>query len=292
MNPWIEKYRPVDLSNVVLDDHYKIVLDTMIETLFIPHMLLYGPPGTGKTTTINCLLDKIKTKYQMKHNIIHLNASDDRGVDIIRHTIYNFVQSSGFFTNSDLKFVVLDEVDSMTKPAQQSLLLLLNHYKNVRFFLICNYISKLIPPLRQKCLILHFYNLPNYKDYLEHIIRSEKIEISEDRLNDIMYNFYPDIRCMVNALQTYHYVKGTFIKEKHIESLCSRYSFNTLKRRIQPFHPKDFMTKLFMHMVTHYDADTELITMMKDILIYGCELTYLDQVLFKHFLSLNLNIQN
>ena len=286
MNPWIEKYRPTDLCSIVLDDHYKIMFDTMVETLFIPHMLLYGPPGTGKTTTVHGLLDTIKTKYAMKHNIIQLNASDDRGVDIIRHTIYNFVQSHGFFTNSELKFVILDEVDSMTKPAQQSLLLLLNHYKHVRFILICNYISKLIQPLRHKCLTIQFYNLSNYKDYLNHIIQSESIKISDDTLEDIMYNYYPDIRCMVNALQSYHYIKTDFIKEKHIQHICKHYSFSLLKSKMKPFYPKDFLIKLFMYMLTHSVLDNTLLFYMKEILLHGCELDYLDKVFFNYYLNL------
>jgi len=284
MNPWIEKYRPTDLCSIVLDDHYKIMLDNMVDTLFIPHMLLYGPPGTGKTTTINCLLEKIKTKYAMKHNIIQLNASDDRGVDIIRNTIYNFVQSHGFFTNSELKFVILDEVDSMTKQAQQSLLLLLNHYKHVRFFLICNYISKLIQPLRNKCLTIHFYNLSNYNDYLNHIIQREKIDISSNTLETIIYNYYPDIRCMVNALQSYHYKKCDFIQEKTIQKICHQYSFSLLKNKIKPFYPKDFLIKIFMCILTQYKIDSQLLIYMKDILNQGCRLEYLDKVFFKHFL--------
>ena len=286
MNPWIEKYRPSDLHSIVLDDNYKIMFDTMVDHLFIPHMLLYGPPGTGKTTTITCLLNKIKDKYNMKHNIIHLNASDDRGVDIIRNTVYNFAQSDGFFTNTELKFVVLDEVDSMTKPAQQSLLLLLN-YTNVRFFLICNYISKLIPPLRHKCLTLNFYNIPNYKDYLNHIIVQEHIQISAETLNDIVYNYYPDIRGMVNALQTYQHLKCGFIKEKQIESICKNYSFTKFKKMTKPFNYKEFNHKLFMHILLHYNIDYTLLHYMKEI-IFNNDIDYLNNVFFPHF----INIQN
>jgi DNA polymerase III delta prime subunit len=286
MNPWIEKYRPTKLYDIVLDDHYKIMFDTMVETLFIPHMLLYGPPGTGKTTTINCLLNKIKEKYNMKHNVIHLNASDDRGVDIIRNTIYNFAQSDGFFTNSKLKFVILDEVDSMTKPAQQSLLLLLNN-KQVRFFLICNYISKLIPALRHKCLTVHFYNIPNYKEYLNDIIVKENISITKDKLNDIVYNHYPDIRCMVNSLQCYKYIQCDFIKEKHIESLCKNYSFIKLKKFTQCFSYKEFNIKLFMYILLNYKIDSVLMSHMKQIL-FNNDIHFLNKVFFPHL----FNIQN
>ena len=286
MNPWIEKYRPTELYDILLEEHYKIMFDTMVETLFIPHILLYGPPGTGKTTTINCLLNKIRDKYKMKNNVIHLNASDDRGVDIIRNTIYNFAQSEGFFTNSKLKFVVLDEVDSMTKHAQQSLLLLLNN-NNVRFFLICNYISKLIPALRYKCLTINFYNIPNYKYYLNDIISKENITISANTINDIVYNYYPDIRCMVNALQSYKYMKCDFIKEKNIMSLCSNYSFVKLKKLTKNFSPKEFNIKLFMYILFNYKIDSQLISYMKKIL-FNCDVSFLDNVFFPYL----FNIQN
>lgn len=286
MNPWIEKYRPTKLYDIVLDEHYKIMFDTMVETLFIPHMLLYGPPGTGKTTTINCLLNKIKEKYNMKHNVIHLNASDDRGVDIIRNTIYNFAQSDGFFTNSKLKFVVLDEVDSMTKQAQQSLLLLLNN-KHVRFFLICNYISKLIPALRHKCLTIHFYNIPNYKEYLKDIIQKENIDITTDKLNDIIYNYYPDIRCMVNALQSYKYIQCDFIKEKHIVSLCKHYSFVKLKTFTKSFSYKEFNIKLFMYILLNCKLDNVLLTYMKQILVNN-DIHFLNKVFFPHLFKIDL----
>lgn len=281
MKPWIEKYRPIDLSNIKLDETYKIVFDTMIETLFIPHMLFYGPPGTGKTTTINCLLSNIKEKYNMKHNIIHLNASDDRGVDIIRNTIYNFVQSDGLFTNSEIKFVVLDEVDSMTKQAQQSLLLLLNK-KNIKFFLICNYISKLIPALRYKCLTIHFYNIPDYKEYLHMIIQKENVSISNSILNDIIYNYYPDIRSMVNALQSYKYIRYHFIKEKQIHSLCHSYSITKLKHMLKTFSCKEVCLKLFMHMLMEFKMDSKLISHMKKF-IFNRDLDYLDKIVFPYF---------
>lgn len=284
MDPWIEKYRPTQLYDIILDNDYKIMFDNIVDTLYIPHMLLYGPPGTGKTTTINCLIHKIKEKYNMKHNVIHLNASDDRGVDIIRNTIYNFAQSNGFFTNSTLKFVILDEVDSMTKQAQQSLLLLLNN-ENVRFFLMCNYISKLIPPLRQKCLTIHFYNMPNYKDYLNHIIVKENIMIHKDILNDIIYNYYPDIRCMVNALQCYKYTKCDFIKEKNIVSLCHHYSFTKLKKFTKKFSDKEFNMKLFMYVLSNYKIDTILLSYMKQLLIHH-DLNFLNERFFPYFYRL------
>ena len=152
MTPWIEKYRPTDIYNIKFNNTYKDIFNNIINTLYFPNLIFYGPPGTGKTTTIICLLNKLKDKYGMKNNIIHLNASDDRGIEVIRNILYTFVNTNNMYNIQKIKFVVLDEVDSMTNAAQNSLISLLDN-KNVKFCLICNYVSKLIPELRNKCNI-------------------------------------------------------------------------------------------------------------------------------------------
>jgi replication factor C subunit 3/5 len=140
-NVWVEKYRPTDFYNIVLDPLNKKILQNIINTGYFPNVLFYGPPGTGKTTTIINLINSYQQKTSNKINkelMIHLNASDDRGIDIIRSQINQFVNSKSIF-NSGMKFVVLDEVDYMTKNAQQALRYLLSNYSNnVRFCLICN----------------------------------------------------------------------------------------------------------------------------------------------------------
>jgi replication factor C subunit 3/5 len=114
--PWIEKYRPGRFDEIVLEPINRQLFQQMIETDRFPHLLFYGPPGTGKTTTIINLIQEYQKKHNIKHsgNIIHLNASDERGIDTIRNQIQQFVMTKNLF-DAGLKFVILDEVDYMTK---------------------------------------------------------------------------------------------------------------------------------------------------------------------------------
>ena len=120
--PWVEKYRPRKFEDIVLEKNNKIILNNILNGASFPNLLFYGPPGTGKTTTIINLIDKYQEANDQKRKglKIHLNASDDRGIDIIRNQINQFVNTKTLF-GEGTKFVILDEVDYMTKNAQQAL---------------------------------------------------------------------------------------------------------------------------------------------------------------------------
>jgi len=204
--PWIEKFRPSEFEHIVLDPLNKEILRNIINTSYFPNLLLYGPPGTGKTTTIINLINKYQEINNEKNRglIIHLNASDERGIDIIRNQINQFVNSKTLFTKG-MKFVILDEVDYMTKNAQQALKYLLQNYSNnVRFCLICNYISRIDEGLQNEFLRLRFNQLPQEKiiDFLKNIIKKEEIKIHETSLKKIQEIFKSDIRSMINYLQS------------------------------------------------------------------------------------------
>ena len=165
--PWIEKYRPNKFEDIVLEDSNKTLLNNIIATNNFPNLLFYGPPGTGKTTTIINMINsyQIKHKQKKKGLMIHLNASDDRGIDIIRNQINSFVNTKTLFGNG-VKFVILDEVDYMTKNAQQALRYLIQQYsQNIRFCLICNYISRIDISLQNEFVRLRFCQLPKSDIY-------------------------------------------------------------------------------------------------------------------------------
>ena len=204
--PWMEFFRPKLFDDIVLDPLNRQILKNIIETSYFPNLLFYGPPGTGKTTTIINLITAYQTKIGIKNKdlIIHLNASDERGIDIIRNQISFFVNSKPLF-HTGMKFVILDEVDYMTKNAQQALRYLLQNYtSNVRFCLICNYISKIDEGLQNEFIRLRFNQLPKNDiiKFLINISTSEKLNISEKSISCIQKLYKSDIRSMINFMQS------------------------------------------------------------------------------------------
>ena len=203
--PWVEKYRPDTFENIVLDPVNKRILNNVISTNNFPNLLLYGPPGTGKTTTIINIINKYQETNNEIHKglIIHLNASDERGIDIIRNQIRQFVDSDTLFVTGT-KFVILDEVDYMTKHAQQSLKYLLQcSNNNVRFCLICNYISRIDESLQNEFMRLRFNQLPqsDILMFLREICNKEDLIIDDSKLLFIQKLYNSDIRSMINYLQ-------------------------------------------------------------------------------------------
>jgi DNA polymerase III delta prime subunit len=204
--PFVEFYRPKNFDNIVLDPLNKTILQNIIGTSYFPNLLFYGPPGTGKTTTIINLINAYQTKLNNKNKdlIIHLNASDERGIDIIRNQISFFVNSKPLF-HSGMKFVILDEVDYMTKNAQQALRYLLqNNTSNVRFCLICNYISKIDEGLQNEFIRLRFNQLPKEKviAFLKNVSDSEQLNLNQKTLASIQKLYKSDIRSMINFMQS------------------------------------------------------------------------------------------
>ena len=204
--PWVEKYRPSNFEDIVLDPLNKQFLKNIIQTSFFPNLLLYGPPGTGKTTTIINLVSSYQEllNQKAKELMIHLNASDERGIDIIRNQINQFVNSKSLF-NKGMKFVILDEVDYMTKNAQQALKSLIQNYSSsVRFCLICNYISRIDEGLQNEFIKLRFNQLPENDIifFLKQIAFKENLSLDDKSIYLLQKLHKSDIRSMINFMQS------------------------------------------------------------------------------------------
>jgi DNA polymerase III delta prime subunit len=203
--PWVEKYRPTEFENIVLDPTNKQLFKNILELDYFPNILLYGPPGTGKTTTIVNLINSYQKKYNRVNNqqIIHLNASDERGIDTIRNQIHSFVYSNNLFEKG-CKFVILDEVDCLTKNAQHALKILIHSCRQtVKICLICNYISKIERSLVSEFICVRFNQLPPKKinEFVKNIAKHEDIKMKNADIDTLQHMFKSDIRSMVNFMQ-------------------------------------------------------------------------------------------
>jgi replication factor C subunit 3/5 len=204
--PWVEKYRPSKLEEIISQSPIINTLENFISQNMLPHMLFYGPPGTGKTSTILSVANKIYGK-QYKRMIIHLNSSDERGIDIVRNRIKDFVKTKPMIfseTNNNHKLVILDEADSMTEEAQLALRqIIVNYTQNARFCIICNYIGKIIIPLQSRFTKFRFAPLDkkNIISKIDNIINNEKMEITYEAKEAIYYISGGDMRKYINILQ-------------------------------------------------------------------------------------------
>ena len=158
--PWIEKYRPQKLSNIVHHPNIIYALKKLIKKGQLPHMLFYGASGTGKTSTIMATAKKLYNE-DISFMVLELNASDDRGINIVREEIKEFAESRNMF-KTGIKLIILDEADSMTYDAQFALRRVIEKYSyNTRFCLICNYMNKIIPAIRSRCMQFRFSPINN-----------------------------------------------------------------------------------------------------------------------------------
>lgn len=216
--PWVEKYRPQSLADVAAHRDIIDTIDRLTSENRLPHLLLYGPPGTGKTSTILAVARKLYGA-QYHNMILELNASDDRGIDVVRQQIQDFAstQSFSFGVKASVKLVLLDEADAMTKDAQFALRRVIEKYtKNTRFALICNNVNKIIPALQSRCTRFRFAPLDpvHVNERLKHVIEAEGLDVSESGLTALVRLSNGDMRKALNILQSTHMASKKITEEE------------------------------------------------------------------------------
>jgi len=235
-----EKYRPRTLHEIVNQEEIIERLERFVKEKSMPNCLFAGPPGTGKTTAALCLAVDLFGKDYHK-NYLELNASDERGIDVVRTTVKDFARTISM-AEAPFKILVLDEADNMTPDAQQALRRTMEMYTNTcRFILACNYFSKVIEPIQSRCAFFRFAPLKpeDVKARVKHICGAEKVEITPSGLEALIYVGGGDLRRVVNMLQSAAAV-GDKIDEKGIYRIAGRVSPKELKEILEKALDGDF----------------------------------------------------
>ncbi|KAL2051296.1 hypothetical protein ABVK25_008348 [Lepraria finkii] len=214
LQPWVEKYRPKSLDDVTAQDHTITVLQRTLQATNLPHMLFYGPPGTGKTSTILALAKELYGPEMFRTRVLELNASDERGISIVREKVKDFARMQlsnppphykDRYPCPPYKIVILDEADSMTQDAQSALRRTMETYSKItRFCLICNYVTRIIDPLASRCSKFRFKPLDqgNAKKRLEDIAENENVKLEAGAVDTLIKCGEGDLRKAITFLQS------------------------------------------------------------------------------------------
>lgn len=221
--PWVEKYRPQKLDDLILDDITNNKMRNFLVKKEMSNMIITGHPGTGKTSTILCLAREV---YGKSYNeaVIEYNASDNRGLETINNSIIHFCKKKVNTENNLPKLVILDEADNITKKAQNTLCNLMETYtKTTKFVLTCNDYNKLVEGIQTRCLIIRYNSLSKdvIKERLEHICEKEKITYTDEGMEAIVFISQGDIRLAINCLES-TYFGFSHITYDNVYKICEK----------------------------------------------------------------------
>jgi replication factor C small subunit len=229
--PWVEKYRPRTLDDVVNQRGIIKRLKQFLKGKSMPHLIFAGPAGTGKTTSALAMVRELYgSQMAVNETFLELNASDARGIDVIRTYIKDFAKARPP-ANIPFKILILDEADNMTSAAQQALRRTMEKYtQNCRMILICNYSNKIIPPIQSRCVVFRFSSLSNddIKERIKKIAQREGLDLSGDGANALLDVARGDLRRAINYLQSC----GT-ISEKIDQELVFRVAGEVPPEKVQ-----------------------------------------------------------
>jgi DNA polymerase III delta prime subunit len=223
---WVEKYRPKNIEEYLGIEENKSKFSKFIEDQDIPHLMFIGKPGSGKTSLAKILANNINCDYLL------INATDERGMDVIREKIGGFASSSSF---KPLKMVILDEATHLLEASQVLLLNMIETYSlKTRFILTGNFIERLIPPLRSRCQEFDLEAPAKGKvaEHLDFILNQENVNYQIEDLKIIINRFYPDLRKIINNCQKYTINNSLVLNKEFLDS--ENYCNDILKELKQP----------------------------------------------------------
>ncbi len=265
--PWIEKYRPRKIEDMILDDMLRTKISNFIQSKTIPNLLISGPPGIGKTTLIKCIINSLFGKYS-KQAVLELNASDERGIKSVQETIKNFCKNKmdlGKHENNypTFKIVLLDEADNMTEKAQILINILMEqYYSNIRFALTCNTSSDIIESIQSRTNIIKLQIPDEISIYskLKFICSQEHIKIKRNLIKEIANNCNGDVRTSINYLQLISNNTNT------INPLIDKKLINYIDKIFVNCYEKDFINALILvHQVK--DQGYSLLDIMQNMFL-------------------------
>jgi replication factor C small subunit len=227
-----EKYRPHKLSEVINQKHVVERIKAFVKDNNIPHMLFVGPAGCGKTTVALALSHELYGK-NWRANVLEMNASDERRLEDVRGKIKDFARIKPI--ENSFKILILDEADNLTPDSQQALRRIIEDFSSVtRFVLVCNYSSKIIEPIQSRTVVFRFKSLieTDVKKFVERIAEGEKLKITEDAINAIVYLSEGDLRKVANLLQA-SAILGEKITEDIVYDVASQAKPDDVKKMLE-----------------------------------------------------------
>ncbi|VVB68065.1 Replication factor C small subunit [Candidatus Norongarragalina meridionalis] len=220
--PWVEKYRPHRLSEIIGHENVTKRLEVYAKKKNMPHLLFCGPAGCGKTTSVIALANELYGD-QLRQSFLELNASDERGIDVVRGKIKDFARSLAL-SDVPFKMIFLDEADALTSDAQHALRRTMEQYsRNTRFCLSANYSSRIIEPLQSRCAVFRFASLhdEDLQKIIRHVAKAESLKVDEAAEKALLYVSAGDARKVINCLQACS-TSGTHVTEDEVYKVASR----------------------------------------------------------------------